>query len=77
MVNATLFRKMGPELNPKLETWSSNSWSNSASGQNKEVITGADDNRDAPMGNAWEPKHQYIPDSDAIATHDGPTHQPY
>jgi hypothetical protein len=47
--NATLFRAMGPEhvANPDYQ---SNSWSNSANGQNKQEINGAPDNKNAPDG---------------------------
>jgi hypothetical protein len=80
MVNATLFRKMGPELNPDQEPYESNSWSNSANGQNKDQINGMDDHKGAKSGEAWAPDHPYLPDSDAIADPripDGPSNLPY
>jgi len=83
MTNATLFRRMGPELNPKrggvLDTtvYEPKSWSNSANGQNKQEVNGLPSNKDAPEGQAWAPKHPYLPDSEAIANTDKTKNLPY
>lgn len=67
MINATLFRKMGPEMAMKdgqYQYEGPKSWSNSPNGQNKKPEEGAPDNKGAPPGEQWAPKKEgpYMPD---------------